>query len=290
MSTLYDQIEEEEKNLNELEEAESNESSEVTEEESIDKPEELEAEPDDEADVEEEVEQNEEQEASESEQEDNEDNLVSNPDFARLRREKRALEKKLREIEAGRNNIAQANEQEQDAPSQDEIVQQMYQDKQRQDMINDAVAEFQSYEQEFAATVNDYEDVTTQYVNHVARSIQTLNPQIKGHELNDAVRMQILQQAGRYVTQGLDPAEEMYHTAKQLFPTQEQAAEQEQPVKRDIKKVAENRKKSASPLAGRSKSKSQTLTLDEVAQMSPAEYQKVDPQLLRELEKQAGIS
>jgi hypothetical protein len=170
---------------------------------------------------------------------------------------------------------------------------------QRENLEKQAETAFHEYEGDFAKTVQDYENVAGWGVQQIANSIRMLNPGIKGTQLQQAVKGQILRMAGQAEAQGYNPAEYLYHLALQSgyqAPAAAPAATETQPpagapqkLKPDLKQVAASQKKSGSPLAGGGSSGPTPLSKEHVGSKSFGfkDFNKLTPAQLRELEGMA---
>jgi hypothetical protein len=78
----------------------------------------------------------------------------------------------------------------------------------------EATRELEDYERKFAPTQPDYADVRDHAFATIARSLQVVNPELQGEALSKAVQMQIFKISASAVTQGYDPIEYMYHKTK----------------------------------------------------------------------------
>ena len=101
----------------------------------------------------------------------------------------------------------------------------------------------------------------------------------------DKTQRHILQLAADYHAQGLNPAEELYYDAKEKFgfkPAQKEVAKE--PARRDLSKVASNRKRNAGTAVVSGGSRPQ-ITKEMAANMSIAEF----AQLSEEDKRAIGI-
>ena len=89
----------------------------------------------------------------------------------------------------------------------------------------------------------------------------------------------ILTKAAHYVRDGFNPIEELYHEAKELGCTGKSYAKEEskeEEIKPDLKKVAENRKRSTGMTSSGGKSEGQMTKLA-AAELSVAEWKRLPP-------------
>lgn len=150
-----------------------------------------------------------------------------------------------------------------------------------------AIKAFSDYENNFAPTVKDYQGVTTFGVNQIKSSIRTLNPTLKGEELDEAARRQILRLAAQSESQGHDPAEHFYHQCKAWGYQEPKAVETEKTEevpKQTVKKMAEHKKKTAGSLSHGGKSGNAPLSREAMQGMKFSDFAKLTPQDLKELE------
>ncbi len=154
-----------------------------------------------------------------------------------------------------------------------------------------AVKAYSKYEEDFSPTVPDYGAVTTFGIQAIARSIQTLNPALQGEELQEAIKHQVLRLGAQAEARGEDPAEFFYRQSKawgyKPAPPEPTAAEKAAAEKKPaptIKEIAEHKRKSATSLTPGGKSGAPALSREEAMKMTPADWQRLTPGQLRELE------
>lgn len=303
-----DKIAEDEKRLAELQEEENGNIEETVEEEQSDETGDDEQSADD-GGKERQDEGGEEVTAEEGDSEEERTAEEKEPDargYARLRREKAEAEKRAREYEerlkALEEKFSQPTQKqpENKDPEPDvkkdpvawlewndrqnkteitqlkETIQKEQKAKQEAELIEAAKSEFTQYEQQFANTVKDYEDVAQFMFKRVAESLQVVNPNMSQAELVNATQRHILQMAANYHAQGLNPAEELYYDAKDKFGFQPKPQEKQEPVKRDLSKVAQNRKRNAGTASVSGAGTKPQITKEMAANMSISEFAKLN--------------
>ncbi|MDP9195207.1 MAG: hypothetical protein M3O22_00285 [Pseudomonadota bacterium] len=309
MSTLYDQIEQEEKELeNASKEAEKpdaeKETPEVPAENGQPAPEAV-------AKAEEAAEEGG-PPVEKPEAEDKTEDRPDNAAFARLRREKSALERRLAEIEAAKaaptpqgpvavkpadsvpdkaaDPAAYAQwEFRQTQQRVEEVAQkQALRDQQEQQarLYQSAVQEFTGYEGEFKKNAQDYEAVARHLRQRLGDSLHALYPNAADNQVEAAVDQQILRFASEYARQGLNPVEELYHITKEKYGYR--STEPEKKKGPDLATIEKNKKRSASPLSAGGQSSGARLTAEAAASMSLAEFSRLTPSQLAELERGAA--
>lgn len=237
--------------------------------------------------------------------------------FAKMRRDKAALKRKLEEKEQAKE---QPKKEEAKAPEEPEkytedgnITREWFEwnnervnekiegvskeveatraNEQQQELIRGAVKELQEYEEEFAHEVDDFKEVSLAYKEHMERSIKTLNPSATPQQVQSLLASHILKTAGQFVTDGKDPAEEMYYMAKEMVgEVKKSAKKDDKPDEmKNTKTAAKNRRRSGTPLKkGRGESGAR-YTAEQLDSMSPAELQRLSPAEIQELENETQI-
>lgn len=153
-----------------------------------------------------------------------------------------------------------------------------------------AVKAFGNYEDAFKQTVTDYADVMDFGITTLSNSIRTLNPNLKGEALGEAIQRQVLRLAAQAEQQGFDPAEYLYETAKgwgykpkAAAPADEPAADIKKPT---VKDISQHKKRSASSLTAGGKNGAVPLSREAVLSkdFGLQDFAKLTPSQLRELE------
>lgn len=202
---------------------------------------------------------------------------------ARLRRELAAERRRAQELE---KEIAESKKpketmeiDEEEAPIRlSPEVQEVVQEHRRRS----AEEEFLSFESHAKKVHTDAGAVLNEYAVAMYQSLKIQNPKKSDVELNKMTKNAILMQAGEYARAGHEnPVEEMYHTAKELgytgnsFQKAETKPEpKEEELKPDLKKVAENRKRSTGMTANNGLSEG-LMTLTAATDLTAAEWAKL---------------
>lgn len=153
-----------------------------------------------------------------------------------------------------------------------------------------ALQELQDDETTYKRAKPDYdaamEHMKTAYVN----AMRMVNPGVTGKEVNSAMQQSILKLAATAKARGVNPAEALYDAAIEFYGYQPGQATEAKPAAKpapNLGKIAANQRRSASPLQGGGSGQSAMLTMEMVANMSNAEFMKLTPAQLRQLEMQA---
>lgn len=203
---------------------------------------------------------------------------LDNAGYARLRREAAAekhraqqLEKEIAELRATRE-VAEAPAQIPLPPELQSVV-----DDNR---ISRAEREFAILENKAKQIHPEYGAVASEYAAAMYQSIRVQNPRKSDVELNEMTKKAILMKAGEYARQGYEnPVEEMYHEARELGFTgksfQKQEAPREEKIEPDLKKVAENRKRSTGMAANNGRSEGLMTLAHAATELTAAEWAKL---------------
>lgn len=230
------------------------------------------------------------EEIKEEKKEEPEDKPDANA-YQRMRREKAAAEKreqdKDREIESLKAKLAEPKEEKEEreqpaiVPELEEIV--------IDHRMKQAEKEFTTLESNFKRSNPEYDGVAAEYAMALAQSIKIQNPRLNNNEVAEKTKKTILFKAATFMDKGFDPIEELYHEAKELgfngnsFKKTEQKQDKEETeVRPDMKKVAENRKKSTGMAATSGKSEGQ-ITKQAAGDFTVAEWKKLPPSEKRRL-------
>jgi hypothetical protein len=305
MPTLYEQIEQEEKDLENA--SKETEKPEAEPEETVEAQEETASEEQVEEAPEEDKQDTEEPKA-EAKTEEKQDNAA----FARMRRENAALQRRLAEIEAAKSapaperpvaakpaeavpdkavnpeayaqwELHQTKEKLEEVARKQEIREQQEQHAQ---IYQAAIQEFTTYESSFKKQTQDYEHVAQHLRHKIADGLRALYPEAEDNQVEAAVDQQILRFASDYAKRGLNPVEELYHMTKERYGYK--APEPEKKKGPDLATIEKNKKRSASPLASGGQSKGSRLSIEAAADMPLAEFSKLTPAQLAELERGAA--
>lgn len=150
-------------------------------------------------------------------------------------------------------------------------------------VFHGAIAEFQGYEAQVKAKVPDYDAAAAHMRGQVERSIKIVNPHYTPQQVERATIDYLLRRAAMAATEGHNPAEALYHTAKSEFGYTPAPVAKAPPV--DV--IDKNRKRSATGQTGAGQSGSVVTTPKEAGSMSLAEFAKLTPHQIAELERQA---
>ena len=304
--TIYDEIEELEK-----EEGIEPEQKEET-------PEEVEEEPKEEA-VEEPKEENapKEEEKEEKKQDEDLTNLTpSGEAFARMRRENKALMDRLRALEEAKKEPVKQEVSEDKEPNKEENYEAWLEWRQRdldrktqeinatvsdltkwrkeqeerkaiEHLTSAAKEELGVYERTFKSKAPDYDDAVTHGRAILKTAFLVTNPSADEKTVDKAVDRTIMQFASNAVNAGYDPAQAIYAYCSQRLgykkaePTQETKVEKKTPLKR----IEANKARSASALAAGGGGGGPALSADAVATMSLGEFSHLTPAQLQEIEE-----
>lgn len=139
--------------------------------------------------------------------------------------------------------------------------------------------------QEIETLQADYRKINPDYdnaLNHAkaeySRAIKTLMPQMTEVQIKQAIDKEIFNMALKCHRDGTNLGEVLYDTAIERFGYEGTVAESKTPAanRPNLRVVANNKKKSASPLEGGGQGAKPRVSLEEAANMSPAELMELD--------------
>ncbi len=196
--------------------------------------------------------------------------------YARLRREaaaaKRQAEQARQELEELRKVKEVPAEIDTEVPLSPEM-QAIVEDHK----LGRAEREFLMFESKAKQIHPEYGAVAAEYAAAMYQSFKVQNPRKTDIELNDMTRRAIFIKAGEFARAGYEnPVEEMYHEAKELGFTgksfqKQEVKEAEEKLQPDMKKVAENRKRSSGMAAVNGRQEG-LMTLGAAADLTAAEW------------------
>lgn len=150
-----------------------------------------------------------------------------------------------------------------------------------------AQQELEGYENKFRSVRSDYDQVTSHAYAQWTHALKIAAPHASKEDIAKHIMKEVFTIAGTAKLQGEDPAEAIYLHAVERFGVPEVKAEPKEdpkPKLPNLKEIDKNKKKSASPLMGGQSSSGLNLSKEAAADMSLAEFSKLTPTQLRELE------
>lgn len=220
------------------------------------------------------------EEKAEEKVEEKAEEKIDDSGYARLRREAAASKKKA---EAESEKAAQRSEEVESLKAELAALkgESAPQDKLSpilNDIVNDHQIKqmergFRTIEDQFKSRTPDYEAVSSEYAQALAQSIRIQNPRMSATQIAEQTKFAILNKAENFAQRGLDPAEELYHEARDLgFSGKKQ--EEKKEAKPDMAKLAANRARNAGTAAASGKSEG-SLTKAAAAEMPNSEWMKL---------------
>lgn len=180
---------------------------------------------------------------------------LDNAGYARLRREAAAEKRRAELLEKEVEELRKAKEVEHEGDEQADPIQLP---PELESVIQDhrmarAERDFTMFENKVKQQHPEYGSVASEYTAAMYQAIKLQNQQKSDFEISEMTKKAILLQAAEYARAGHEnPVEEMYHRAKELgftgksFQKPEVKEEvKEEKIQPDMRKVAENRKRSA---------------------------------------------
>ena len=174
-------------------------------------------------------------------------------------------------------------------------------------VFREAIGEFNQIRDDYISKNPDYIPAFTHGFDAYAKSIKMMNPSLSNQQITGMIDRELLKFAGQCVAKGLNPAEELYDMAIERFgyapnsaKTSKNTEEEQEPVheapkgiqreapRPNLRNIANNRKRSASPLVGAGQTGKGQLTKEGAANMTLGEMMELDPADWAELERMGG--
>ena len=172
-----------------------------------------------------------------------------------------------------------------------------WRDEQRQQseystMVSSAVEEFVAIENEYRAKNQEYGDAIEYGRQRYGDALKLLNPALSSAQIEKQIDQQMLMFAAQAKGKGLNPAEELFSMAVERFgytPSEKTPSKAEAPAVQSVSRpklsvVQSNKRRSATGLSGGGQGGSASLTAVDLENMTNAEFSKLSPSQLRELE------
>ena len=209
------------------------------------------------------------------------------------RKQRKELEARLAALESNKASQPPAQRQQtlndetqtaNQGPTVEERVAAIEQQRQEQDLRNQAISEFQMFENEFQKNTPDYAQASDHMINTMANGVRAAYPNATDQQVGQFIQNQILTIASQAANKGLNPAETLYLMAMQNYGYDPQAAavknaENVQTKSKNAAKrletVSKNKRRSASPLASGGHNGSPSATIEEAASMDLADFSKL---------------
>lgn len=125
--------------------------------------------------------------------------------------------------------------------------------KQQQDFYAAQVRGFNVAEEQFKATVPDYEEVSAHMIGEMKTAFKRLYPTATQPQIDGAVANKIIEMAEQAAQQGKQPVGYLYELSRTVYgyqPKPKEEVAQEKPKKPDLATIAKNQAKSKNGLAG----------------------------------------
>jgi len=200
---------------------------------------------------------------------------LTDSDYARLRREARALKKKLQDEQEARaqlesriNRIENGDFEEVEAPQK------------APDPWAEAEQGFVALEKGFLQTKApaDYEDVSKVMMANMIDTVQRQNPRMQPQDVVNQAKKIILQKASNYLQEGFDPIEELYYEAKEIserIKPEPQKEPEKKVLRPDLDKVQANKARSANMIGAKGSGDGRMTLQHAVTSLSNAEWIKL---------------
>lgn len=214
-------------------------------------------------------------------EEKSEEKELDNAGYARLRREAAAEKRRAQQLETELNELRKAKEVEETTEEAPLPLPPEMQSIIEDHRLDRAEREFSIFENKVKEQHPEYNAVSSEYAAAWYHAIKLQNPRKSDIELGEMTKKAIIMRAAEYARAGYEnPVEEMYHEARELGFTgkslqrEERAESKEEKVQPDLRKVAENRKRSTGMTANNGRSEG-VMTVGAAANLSASEWAKL---------------
>lgn len=172
-------------------------------------------------------------------------------------------------------------------------------------IYSEAINEYNQIRDKYIAKNPDYIPAFTHSFDAYSKSIKMTRPDLTQKQITGMIDREMLQFAGLCVSKGLNPAEELYDLAIERFGYAPKAAEAvaddveqenkapdgvrpKETPRPNLRTIANNRKRAASPLVGGGQGGKGQLTKAAAADMTLGEMMELEPSDWAELERHGG--
>jgi len=169
----------------------------------------------------------------------------------------------------------------------------MENEKAAQDLRTQAIDEFNSIETEYSKANPDYEAASQHVIRSMYGGVKAAYPHLTDKQALGFVQNRILQIASDAANRGLNPVEYLHQMAFDNYGFDPSKAAQNGAPKKtgkadNLKKIDQNRKRSASPLAGGGQAASSNVSIKEAEDMDLATFGQMSETEIDALIQQAG--
>ena len=157
-------------------------------------------------------------------------------------------------------------------------------------LYQDAINEFTEIEKDFQKETPDYEPASSHMLHAMYNGVRMAHPTVGEKAAVEFVRKQILSLAAKAAQEGLNPAQELYRMAHDVYgyqPKEEKPEPKKDPTAR-LKITEKNKARTASPLKDGGQNSASNLSLEEGSNMSLADFSKLSEKEMDELISQAA--
>lgn len=163
------------------------------------------------------------------------------------------------------------------------------QERERNELHQAAVEEFNDIEKAFASETPDYEEASAHMIAAMFNGVKHANPGVGDKQALAHVQRTVLSIASQAVKRNQNPAEVLYQMAFDNYGFQPGAkkAQKNSNATEKLQKIAQNKKRSASPFAGGGQNSAARATIDEGVKMDLASFSKLSDAEIDEMISQA---
>lgn len=162
--------------------------------------------------------------------------------------------------------------------------------KQKQELYRAAIDEFNDIEKEFEKATPDYEPASTHMLHSMVDGVMKAYPSATEKQALAHVQQQILNIASKAVKNGQNPVEVLYNMAYERYGYNPRAPKKDEAKKEigNLKNREKNKKRSASGVSGGGQSSNSSVSLEEGANMSLANFSNLSEKEIDDMILQAS--
>ena len=212
-----------------------------------------------------------------------------------LQEHQRLMQEQLAQLQQNNNpaqqnqNQAQPSQPEQKELTVEEQLAQMQQEKQYSNLLNQATQELAAIEDDFVQEVPDYNKATEHMQASMEDAVLKANPGATRLQAKQYVNQQVFKMACQYSGMGVNPAEALYNIAMERYgykpevQNQDVTKENLDKQAQNLRKIQKNKRRSASSLQGGGQNSSTSVTSEEAAALTMADFAKLSEAEINQL-------
>ena len=143
-------------------------------------------------------------------------------------------------------------------------------------LVQSAKQEIEQIQIDYKKTNPDYDNALTHATQEYSRALKTLMPQLTEAQVQQAIDKEIFNLALKCNKEGTNLGEVLYDMAIERFGYDSSASPAKPVLRPNLRVVANNKKRAASPLSGGGEGAKSRITIEQASEMSPQELMDLD--------------